>query len=51
MDIFLKLCNSYINVGIEDKIISMRCYCCVVTNEGTGFLMISKRKKANMNQI
>ena len=35
-----------INVGIKDKIISTRGYCCVVTDEGTGFFDDSKKQES-----
>ena len=38
------LCDKFINVGIEDKII--RGYCCVVTDEGTGFFDDLKKKES-----
>ena len=36
----------YNYVGIEDKIISTKGYCCVVTDEGTGFFDDLKKKES-----
>ena len=40
----------YFKIGVEDKIITTRDYCCVITDEGTGFFDDLKKKRANMSQ-
>ena len=36
----------YFKIGIENKIISTRGYCCVITDEGTGFFDDLKKKES-----
>ena len=38
--------NIYFKIGIEDKIISTRGYCCVTTDEGTGSFDDLKKKES-----
>ena len=36
----------YFKIGIEDKIISTRGYCCIITDEGTGFFNDLKKEES-----
>lgn len=40
------LFSTFINIRIEDKIISTRGYCCVVSDEGNGFFDDLKKKES-----